>query len=456
MECNKAETKQIDRRGFLTRTARGGAAVAALAAAGALAPARAQGANERVVLGLIGAGGRGSQLIKGMTALENVETKYICDIDAGRGAVAKELEAIQGYAPTRVSDMQAVFDDKDVDAVVVATPEHWHALATVRACQAGKDVYVEKNISTTIWEGRKMLEAARKYERIVQCGTQNRSAPYAFSAREYIKNGGLGKVVRVKVFNMLPGGPWSPQPDSAPPEGLDWDAWLGPAPAVPYNPGRHRDCYSWWDYSGGVLAGDGSHQLDLARMVLGDPPQPKSCYGAGGRIAYPDNRETPDMQAITYDYGDMAMTIDNATFANYMSKSDDSVRNGDKFPDWHQNSERIEIYGTKRMMYLGRHGCGWQVFEGGGKVVDYAYGRHPDRWHQPDFIASIRSRKLPNADIEQGFLSACLVHMGNLATRLGGKHLLVDANNDRFLNCDKANALLKPAFREQYRIPDEV
>src|SRR5436190_17027558 len=162
-----------------------------------------QSPNNKVVLGLIGAGGRGSALGANFAKVENTEFKYICEVNDQRGMeITKKLEEIRGIAPKRVTDMRRVFEDKDVDGVVVATPEHWHALATVWACQAGKDVYVEKNPSMSIWEGRKMIEAARKYNRIVQVGFQNRSGPYAASAREYIASGKLGRIVHVKVYNM--------------------------------------------------------------------------------------------------------------------------------------------------------------------------------------------------------------------------------------------------------------
>ena len=448
---------QVTRREFVTRSAQGAATLAAGASVlGAARTARGQSANEKVVLGLIGAGGRGSALIGAMNRLENVETKYVCDVNQSRGGgVIRSLEGIQGYAPKRVVEMREVFDDPDVDAVVVATPEHWHALATVWACQAGKDVYVEKNISVSIWEGRKMVEAARKYQRVVQAGTQNRSAPYGLSARQYLADGKLGKVVHVKVFNMLGGGGWGPSPDGDPPDGLDWDRWLGPAPERPYNRGR-MGWYSWWDYSGGALAGDGSHQLDLARFVIGDPPHPKAVYCAGGNLAWGSKRETPEMQAVTYDFGPFTMTCENTTFPPYMTKTPGSIRMGDGFPDWQQNATRIEIYGTKQMMYVGRHGGGWQAMTGGGKVVAQEPGIHPDRWHQPNFIDCERNRKPPNADVEQAHLSACLVHLGNLAYRVGNRQLAFDRATESFTNHDPANKLLKPEYRKHYRIPDEV
>ncbi len=447
----------INRRQFLNESLHSAVGLILGAVALPLVPQRVFGANDKIVLALIGAGGRGTNLIQNITKLEKVETKYICEVDNNRGGNAiNEVEKIQGYAPKRIVDMRKVFDDKDINAVIIATPEHWHALASIWACQAGKDVYVEKNISLSIWEGRKMIEAARKYKRILQAGTQNRSAPYALSAREYIRSGKLGKVVHVKVFNMLGEKRWQKQKDSKVPEGLDWELWLGPAPKVKYNVGRHRGWISYYDYAGGVLAGDGSHQLDLARMIIGDPPHPKSVYCAGGRLTKKDGRETPDMQAITYDYGDFTMTIENTTFPPYMKKSSGNVRYGEKFPYWPQNATRIEIYGTKQLMYVGRHGGGWQVVESDGKVVSQEYGYFPDKWHQKNFIESIRTREKSNSDVEQSHMSATLVHMGNLSYRVGNKQLILDAKKEIFLNSIDANKLLKPNYRKHYRVPNQV
>lgn len=300
-----------------------------------------------------------------------------------------------------------------------------------------------------------MLEAARKYKRVVQCGTQNRSAPYGFSALEYIKSGKLGKVLHVKVYNMLPGGAWNQRPDSEVPAGLDWDRWLGPAEKVPYNLSRHRGWNDYWEYGSGAMA-DAIHQLDLARLILGNPPHPKAAYCAGGRLAYKDQRPTPDTQAITYDYGDMTMTCENMEFTPYMKKSQGDVRFGDKFPYWPQNSTRIEMYGTKRMMYVGRMGGGWQAFEGDGKVVDYEYGYLPDERHNQNFVDCIRSRQLPNGDIEQGHYSACLLHLADLCYRVGNKQLIFDAESESFINNDEANKLLKPTYRKPYYIGEQI
>jgi predicted dehydrogenase len=301
-----------------------------------------------------------------------------------------------------------------------------------------------------------MIEAARKYNRIVQVGFQNRSAPYAESARAYIQSGNLGKVVHVKVFNLLSGTAWNPRllPEP-PPAGLDWDQWLGPAPAVPYSPGRAY-WYDWWDYCGGYYSGDASHQLDLARMVLGDPAPPRSAICIGGNYAFHSKREVPEMQTVTYDYGDFAMTCESGTCTNHLRKSNGEERFGKKWPHWPSNNERIEIYGTQRLMYLGRHGVGWQVFEVDGKLIAEDKGVHPDKWHQPNFLESIRSRRAAHADIGQGHQSACLVHLANVSYRVGNRQLYYDPQEERFTNSSEANLFLRPTYRGRYRVPESV
>lgn len=452
--------ERMNRRQFLNSSIQSAAGITLGTTALGFSSGRAFGANNKVVLGLIGAGPRGSLLAEGiMKDAKNVETKYVCDVDDTRGhGVIRNIAKIQGYAPKRVVDMREVFDDKDVDAVIVATPGQWHALATVWACQAGKDVYVEKCISMSIWEGRKMLEAAEKYNRVVQCGMQNRSMPESISARDYIKSGKLGKIVHVKVNNLHEGEAWRSKPDSEPPEGLNWDLWLGPAPEVPYNENRHKEYPSYWDYSGGVLARTGCHTLDLARMIIGDPPHPTSASSAGGRIAFKDTKETPDMAAVVYDYGDFTMTLEHAEFMPYMMRTIyiEDVCYGDKFPYWPQCSTRIEIYGKERMMYIGPHGGGWQVFEKNGRVVAQEYGCWDNRPHYLNFIDCVRSRKKPNCNIEEGHQSASLAHLANVSLRTGNKQLLFDAETETFANNKEADKLLKPAYRKHYRIPDVV
>jgi predicted dehydrogenase len=416
-------------------------------------------ANDKVVLALIGAGGRGTQVILSMQkCTPGVEVKYVCEVDEERGGRAiDELEKQQKVRPKRVEDMRRTFEDKDVDAVVICTPEHWHALATVWACQAGKDVYVEKNISLNIPEGRKMIKAGKKYNRIIQCGFQNRSAPYNISAREYIQSGKLGKIAVVKAYCMLPGNkPWLLKEDEPVPAGLDWDMWLGPAPRVPYNVSRHKGYNEYWAYSCGLPLADCCHVIDLARMVLGDPDNPKSTFCAGGRVLYNDNRDIPDNQTITYDLGDLPMTVEASIYGEYMSKASPEVRYGNLFPNWPFNSDRMEIYGTEGLMYLGRHGAGWQVLGADAKIMAQEYGYFPDEVHQQDFIRCIRTRKEPNSSIEQGHRSAIMVHLANLSYRVGKKQLYFDSETEMVTNSDEANILSKGSYTRGYEIPEII
>ncbi len=426
--------------------------------------ASAKGANDKIVLALIGSGSRGTgTIISTCKGNANVEIKTVCDVNDLKAAKAiSMIEKELGYKPGHSRNMKEVFNDKDIDAVWISTPEHWHALATIWACQAGKDVYVEKNPSINIWEGRKMVEAAEKYKRIVQIGFQNRSAPYGFSAREYIKSGKLGRIVQVKSYNMLGGGKWVAKPDTEVPPGLDWDAWLGPSPYVPYNPNIH-DMESrggwgnYWAYSGGVLADDASHVLDLARMVLGDPGHPKSIYGWGGNHAWGSLKETPEFQSITFDFGDYTHTCDSGNATNYMKKTPNNIRmDPTLFPDWRTNATRTEIYGTEGLMYLGRHGGGWQVKGEDSVLIAQDGGIFPDVDHQKNFIESLRTRKKPNGDAEQGQLSASLVHLGNIAYRVGNKRLDFDPENERFIGNEDANKLIRTASRDHYKIPEIV
>ena len=423
-----------------------------------------KGANDKIVLALIGAGSRGTGCIINCCKInENVTVKTLCDVNQTKLAKAAALtEKELGYRPKITANMKEVFDDKDVDAVWIATPEHWHSLAAIWACQAGKDVYVEKNPSINIREGRKMVEAAKKYKRIVQVGFQNRSAEYGFTARDYIAQGKLGKIVTVKCYNMLGGSKWTEKPEAPVPPWLDWDKWLGPAPQRAFTPSivdenERGDWGCYWAYSGGGLSDDASHVMDFARSVIGNPPHPKSVYGWGGNHVFGGTRETPEFQSIVYDFGDFTLSCDSGYATNYMIKTPNYIRmNKDLFPNWRNNSTRTEIYGTEGLMYLGRHGGGWQVMGPDNKIVAQGGGIFPDNEHQINFIQALRTRKNPNGDVEECHRSATLVHLGNIAYRIGNKQLLFDGKTELFLNDDHANILARGTGRKGYIIPETV
>jgi predicted dehydrogenase len=442
------------RRSFLRQSAKTilGAALTSTAI-----PTHLRGANERVNFALVGCGGRG-RMVARTFAEQGGRATYLCDLHQDRiDETAELIRQVQQTAPRKTNDMRHVLDSKDVDAVVVATPDHWHALATILACQAHKDVYVEKPHSHNIWESHKMIAAARKYNRIVQVGTQNRSAPYNLAAREYIKSGKLGPIHLVKVYNLKPGAPFHLGDAGTKPEGFDWDAWLGAAPARPY----HHDIFTigwhkFWDFSGGDMADDGIHQIDMAMMLMADPPMPKAVSCSGGRLHHNDDAEVPDVQIATFDFHDFVMTFELTNYPSYMRKTTGTIRRTDTFPYWTQNATRLELYGSELMMTVGRHGGGWQVTTSGGKVVDQMYGRFPDAPHLKNFVESVKSRTRPNAEIETLHPACTMVHMGNIAHRVGNRKLRFDAAAHKFIDDDDANKLVKRTYREKYKVPENV
>lgn len=416
--------------------------------------------NDTLIVGMIGMGGYGNFLTQEILKLhKNIHIKYVCDVDDTRGGRAlTEIERVQSAKAIRVRDMRTVFDDKEVDAVFITTPQHWHALATIWACQAGKDVYVEKCISYDIYEGQKMIEAAMKYERIVQCGTQNRSADYVLKAREYINSGELGELVSVHLRQLDPGPiPFLEKKETKAPGTIDWDLWLGPAPEVPYSVSRNKSWGYYWDYSGGLAMSNGiNHQLDMTRLILNDPGFPRSVYCAGGRYFYDDDRDIPDYQMATFDYGKFVLTLETGECTPYLSKASNEIRYGEEFPEWKLNSERVLILGTKRMMYVGRMGGGWQVFDKDGEIVAQETGYYPLQSHLEDFIDCVRSRKQPNANIVEGHNSAVLMHLANMSYRMGSRQLLFDPETETILNDDEANKLISRQYRRGFEVPEQI
>ena len=454
----------MNRRDFLNSSARAG--ITAAIGAGFVSSARAAVSSqpsERIVIGVIGLGGRGTSLTRGFLDRKDVSIAYLCDPDSRQ---QPELSALikekSGRQPSRVTDYRQVLDDKSVDAVVIATPDHWHCPLTVFACMAGKDVYVEKPLSFDIWEGRKAVEAARKHKRIVQVGMQSRSAPYIMHARQYILDGKLGKINYCRVCNLKSGGPFQQPADSEVPAGVDYDLWLGPAPKHAFNAGRfHKQWHNYWDYSGGDMANDGVHQIDVARWLLGKD-WPSNVTSSGGNYGEgKDDNETPNTQTASFDFGDSQLHFEQIGYGGYMLKEDPTVRDGAVFPLWQQYSTRIEFYGTKGLMFLGRHGGGWQVFTRPDSwkqhVAAEEHGKFPDKPHKANFLDCVRSRQTPNADVEEGHRSAAMVHLANISYRLGGAKLQFDAAAESVANSPDANRFLRREnARQPYAIPDVI
>src|SRR5690606_17266173 len=349
----------------------------------------------------------------------------------------------------------------DLDTIICATSDRWHALATIMACQAGKDVYVEKPHSMSVWDGQQMIAASRKYKRIVQGGMQTRSAPYLQSALEYSRSGKLGDVKLARVYLMQAGGPNYPAPEEPVPQGLDYDLWCGPSPMLPYRPGRWFQNY--WDFYNGALTGDLIHQVDLARLLIGKKA-PDSVCSAGGVYRFDDGRETPDTQFATFEFGDVTMLMEGAFWCPYNHRIV-LLPDKSKFPDWQFSATKIEILGTEGIMYFGRHGGGWEVYEGddrtrtshpvAGELSEYKWGSIIDL-HFEDFFQRVRDRKTPMADVADSHYSMNLCHLANLSNRLGNQKLKWDGEGECFIDNDDANKLLRAKYREPWVVPANV
>jgi predicted dehydrogenase len=291
-------------------------------------------------------------------------------------------------------------------------------------------------------------------------GTQNRSAPYNFHAKEYLDSGKLGSVHMVRVINQKE---WRNVPDipnTSAPAGFDNNLWTGPAPDAPYNANFHNYWHHFWRFSGGDIINDAVHQIDLARWMIGHN-YPDSAYSVGGRFAETGAFETPDTQIAVFEFPKLVLSFELTLYTPYMLKSDMEMRNrADLYPYWPQNAERIEIYGSKGLMFLGRHGCGYQIYERPHQrkpvLVAQEHGTFPDPEHQQNFIDCVRSRNRPNADIEEGHRSTLMCQLANISYRLGGQKLLLDKTTEQCVNNESANALLRREYRPPFIVPEQV
>jgi predicted dehydrogenase len=412
--------------------------------------------SDRIRIGLMGCGGRQNQLIPDFAARDDVDIACVCDVDQAQfSRIVSVVDEIKGKMPRRETDFRKMFDDPEIDAVVIAVNHHWHALATIMACQAGKHVYVEKPMATNVWEGRKMVEAARKYDRVVQVGTQNRSYDYHTQAADFIREGHIGEIHQVRIVNQMgnaaKGGP---PKERAVPEGFDYDMYCGPAPMVPWV-GRwiYRQL---WDFSVGGIWDNALHQTDVVRWVLG-LGAPKAVFSAGGVYQCNDGRETPDTLVTTFEYDNLLMHLhaSNCTPYREMIWKTATAKNDD-FPDWQFYACALELEGTEGTMFLGRHGGGWVAYDKGANVIKQVTARTNVPKHIGNFIECCRTGKRPNADVEKLQETHILLHASNTALRVGQRRLQWDAANEQFLNDDEANALLKRKYRAPWIVPDQV
>jgi predicted dehydrogenase len=428
----------IDRRVFL------------MGMAGATALA---GANERVNLAVIGLGARGLRHIKDYAGVSECRIAAVCDIDAERlerGQAA--VQAATGSKPKAFSDLRKLYEDKSIDAVSIATCNHWHALATIWACQAGKDVYVEKPASHNIFEGRKMVEAARKYGRMVQVGSQGRSLAHRREAIERLREGAIGRVYLAKGLCFKRRKSIGHKPDSPVPPGVDYDLWCGPAEKRPFNANRFHYNWHWfWNTGNGDIGNQGVHEMDFALWGLGKDHLPPSVISTGGKYIYDDDQETPNTQFSVFDFGDCQLQFE---VRGLLTGTESSVTaDGDHFIG-------NIFYGSEGYMAVDVNG--YRVFRGEKRELQSEVPcREAEKWdnvpHMRNFLDAVRSRKAAslNTDIEIGQRAAALCHMANISYRTGRK-LQFDAQAERFVSDQEANRLLKRAYRSPFLVPDKV
>jgi predicted dehydrogenase len=428
----------VNRRTFLA-SAGSGAAALALGS-----PARALGPNDQIRIAVIGFNGRGKSHIAAFAKDKRTTVATLCDVDSRLfQPTAALVAAAEGKAPECVQDLRRVFDDKDIDAVSIATPNHWHSLATVWACQAGKDVYVEKPVSHNFVEGRKMVEAARKYGRVVQTGTQSRSSKGVAGAVEFLRSGGIGDVYLAKGLCYKPRKSIGHKDDGTVPAGVDYSLWLGPAPERPFNPNRFHYEWHWnWDYGNGDIGNQGIHQMDVARWGLGKSTWPTKIVGSGGRFGYKDDGETPNTLVSTYRWDDCELIFEVRGLA---TNAEQGVKVGNIF------------YGTKGFLTV--DGDKWQTFLGAPDAKAFEPGHKGGGGgdHFANFIEAVLARdpKKLHADIEEGHRSSALCHLGNIAYRTG-RALDFDNGSETFAGDAQANALLTREYRSPFTMPEKV
>jgi len=423
----------ISRRQFLGRSAQNAAGMAAgmVGLSGAVAKS---GPNERVRVGVIGVRNQGSALAGRLASFADVDVIALCDVDPRVVPQTREaVVAAQGFAPRIQKDFRRLLDSSDLDAVVVATPDHWHALMTIMACQAGKDVYLEKPIAHTVVEGTRIVAAAKRYDRVVQVGLQQRSGSHFQSAVELVRSGELGKVRLARAWTVHRRKSIGSEAACAVPDGVDYDLWLGPAPARPFQANRFHHHWRWfWDYGTGELGNWGVHMLDVARWGL-DVDLPTRISATGGKYCFRDDQQTPDTLHVHYAFADKTIVWEHRQWSDHGLEG---------------RSAAVAFYGERGTLIVDRGG--WKVYDTKRPATSDASEQL--RTHLRNFIDCIKSRQSPTVDVATAAVSTALCHLGNIAYRLG-REVRFDPVTSEFGTDAPANALLTRSYRPEWELP---
>lgn len=434
--------REITRRSMLKGIA--GPVVAPVIMAGA----KVGSPNEKLVVACMGVGGRGRAVLGRFASLPGVEIAAVCDVDQRN--IAKAMEVVskhQQKRPRAEADFRRLIDDKVIDVLLVTTPDHWHAIPTILACQAGKHVYVEKPIGHNVAEGQAMVRAAQRYKRVVQVGVCSRSSRHVAEACEFIRSGGIGRVRFARGWDVSWGQPIGHRSDEPVPDGVDYDFWLGPAPLRSYNRNRFHSSWRWFfDYGTGDLGNDGVHRIDYARRGLEAgfayedkklPEWPLSVSAVGGKHFFDDAQEWPDTLAVTWEYPEAVLMYEMRTWSRLPFEG---------------KGEGAAIYGENGTVFIFNES--WhavapdrQVARAGSQsVAEY------DSDHNQNFLKCIREGGIPSGDIAKGHVMSALVLMGNISWRVN-RRLRIDANRQTFIDDEDANRYLSRTYRKPWTLP---
>ena len=410
-----------------------------------------ESANNTVRVAVVGFRGQGETHIRSYLRMPNVEIAALCDVDAS--VMAKGLAAIEkagAKKPVTFTDVRKLLEDKSIDAISIATPNHWHSLIGIWACQAGKDVYVEKPCSHTYWEGRKLVEAARKYKRIVQHGTNSRSSVALREAMQLLNEGVIGDVYMARGLCYKWRDTIGKKPDGPVPEGVDYDLWLGPAPKRAFNPNRFHYNWHWnWDYGNGDMGNQGIHEMDIARWGLG-VTSPTKVYSTGGHFMFDDDQVTPNTQIATFDFdknGKKVMLVFEVR--HWMTNHEAGIGEGKD-----SNTIGNIFYGSKGYMAIDGY-TSYKVFLGRDQQPGPSKVQGGSTW--ANFIETVRSRNQAeqHADIEEGHLSSALVHLANISYQVG-RSIKFDGKTETIAGDAEASKKMRREYRAPFVVPEKV
>jgi predicted dehydrogenase len=409
----------------------------------------AAGANERIVVGLIGSGGMGSNHLNLLASRRDVEVAYVCDVDRNRLEEAvRVVQSATGTAPEAVTDLRRVLDVREVDAVFIATPDHWHAPASILALDAGKHLYVEKPCCHNIREGRLMAEACKRTGKRLQVGTQSRSTAFVREAIARVLKGEIGEVLVAKAWNSQRRGSIGKAPTSEPPDHLDFDLWLGPAPVVPFRNNLLHATWRWfYDFGCGDIGNDGVHDIDVALWGLGVETDPSTVACLGGKCFFDDDQEFPDTQYAVFEYpattGDSRkrqFIFEQRIWSPYVQEG---YENGAAF------------YGADGFLILG-HSVGWKLYGPRNELRAEGSGKADLAAHHQNFFDCIRGAdQRLNADVEVGVRAATIVHLANIAARMN-RVLRFDPESGQILDDHEADQMAGRKYRDHWAVPRDV